>query len=268
MKFYIATYLERAADHNLVRDILIRRGHKITYDWTTHGSVKEQGEARISQVCQNELRGVRDADFVVGLLPGGRGTHGEIGAAGVLEKPMFLHATEGNEALFGFTDKTCAFYWSPDTVRIAGGSVEGFANRVADILDQKHDLIREVEKTLENYIGSQLPGDGDKPAVESGNGVRRCFRVVFKEGKEPSSIDPGEYLNIWDEDVESVAAMEVQDLRSGDYFVLHDTPRGWEDGTMLCRASKDACPEPPPMLGSVECNEVGRLPHDIYHYLT
>ena len=112
MKFYIATRLERALDHNLVRDTLVVRGHEITYDWTHHGSVQRDGTTRIREVSLAEKRGVLAADFVVVLLPGGRGTHVELGMAIAAGKPVILH-TQDDELLDTTNNRTCVFYHDP-----------------------------------------------------------------------------------------------------------------------------------------------------------
>jgi len=109
MRVYIATRLVRAAEHNLLRDALIREGHEVTYDWTVHCSVKNDGEDRLSKVADDEAAGVTEADLVVVLLPGGRGTHCELGMAVGAGVPLIIH-NEGGE-LFQSDDKTCAFYW-------------------------------------------------------------------------------------------------------------------------------------------------------------
>lgn len=71
-KVYIATRLERANDHRMLAHALRAGGAVITYDWTLHGSVQEEGAARITQVAVAEADGVADADAVVVLLPGNR----------------------------------------------------------------------------------------------------------------------------------------------------------------------------------------------------
>jgi len=127
-KFYIATYLERHAEHNVIRDILVAAGHEITYDWTSHGSVKEVGEERLTEVAEAELKGVTEADFVVVLLPGGRGTHAEIGAAVAMGLPTYIHSTKPE--LFTTTDATCAFYWPSCVKRSQTPRLEDFAAEV------------------------------------------------------------------------------------------------------------------------------------------
>lgn len=112
MKFYIATGLERADAHNLVRDYLVRLGHTITYDWTVHGSVQAEGIERIQQVALAEKQGVLDADVVVVLLPGGRGTHTELGMALASGKPVFMHGQD-SASFLDDNGRTCAFYHDP-----------------------------------------------------------------------------------------------------------------------------------------------------------
>lgn len=114
MKFYIATGLANHAAHNAVRDALAALGHEITYDWTTHGPVWRQGKAVIRTTSVAETDGVRAADFVVVLLPGGRGTHAELGMALAFGKPTLIAC--GDAAMFEASPETCAFYHHPRAV--------------------------------------------------------------------------------------------------------------------------------------------------------
>lgn len=118
MKFYIASKLENAERVKELAGILKGWGWQHTYDWTTHGSVKNEGEGRIQEVAQNEIDGVKDADFVIVLLPGGRGTHAELGAANVLEKHVFVWGE--SEEYFILDDRTCSFYWNKNVTQIKG----------------------------------------------------------------------------------------------------------------------------------------------------
>lgn len=107
-KYYIATRIERAKDHNVVRDILAQYGHDITYDWTTHGSIKRTSVERLNDVGHRMIDAILEADFVVVLLPGGRGTHTEFGAALAAGKKVIVHCED--EEVFLPSDKTNAFY--------------------------------------------------------------------------------------------------------------------------------------------------------------
>lgn len=118
MKFYIASKLENAEEVKKLAAVLKAYNWEQTYDWTVHGSVQHEGEQRIAEVAENELRGIRDADIVIVLLPGGRGTHAELGAANVLMKPVFLWAETGD--CFMQDERTCAFYWNYNVTRVIG----------------------------------------------------------------------------------------------------------------------------------------------------
>ena len=121
MRYYIATGLANHAQHNRLMAQFTVMGHHITYDWTTHGPVRDKGLARIKEVAELETSGVSTADFIVVLLPRGlntsqRGTHAELGMAIALGKPVVIWSDQ--EALFGATKETCAFYHHPQVLQL------------------------------------------------------------------------------------------------------------------------------------------------------
>lgn len=130
MQFYIACGLKNIAQHNAVRDALrAEHGHRITYDWTIHGAVRrtepggESRHARLTEVAGLEATGVRQAAYVVvllpsGLLSSGRGTHVELGMALALDIPVI--AWTDDQALFSDGPETCAFYHDPCVTRVVG----------------------------------------------------------------------------------------------------------------------------------------------------
>lgn len=108
MTYYIATKLENHVAHNVLRDALTRRGHHCTYDWTSHGAVWEQGLAVCERVAHLEADGVENADVVIMLWPGGRGTHVELGMAIALGKRVVLVTdVDGHHRA---CPDVCAFY--------------------------------------------------------------------------------------------------------------------------------------------------------------
>jgi len=111
MKYYIATSLSNAKAHNYVQDLLNQGGHELIYDWTVHGSVKSEGAKRLEEVALLELNAIEEADFVVVLLPGGKGTHVELGFSIASGKQVFLHSNDAS--VFEGSEKTCAFYFHP-----------------------------------------------------------------------------------------------------------------------------------------------------------
>ena len=117
MRFYISTGLPNFARANELAAVLLNRGHEQTHDWRVTGDVRRDGPAAMSEVAFNELRAVRDAELVVVLLPGGKGTHTELGLAIATRsnKRILLWSEDGRE----FTDPelTCTFYFHPSVER-------------------------------------------------------------------------------------------------------------------------------------------------------
>lgn len=133
MKYYIATSLSNMPQHNELRDQLQALGHEITYDWTTHGPAWPHGVVKCAEVSQSEINGVKFADAVVVLLPGGRGTHIEIGAALAYGKQVFLWSPD--KAVFECDENACAFYYNPFiSARLFGGQAE-----MADLAQFVHE---------------------------------------------------------------------------------------------------------------------------------
>lgn len=121
MKFYLATKLENRALAKKVIAELRSWGWEPSYDWTVHGSVSGEGAQRLIEVSSSELCAIASADLVIVLLPGGRGTHVELGAALALDKMVVIWAPE--TTLLKDDANTCVFYWHP-RVRRAWGPLE------------------------------------------------------------------------------------------------------------------------------------------------
>jgi nucleoside 2-deoxyribosyltransferase len=120
MKVYIATRLERIAEQQLVVGWLRAAGHEITYDWGAHGPALGKGLGYVAEVARAELNGVLSADIVFALLPGGRGTHFEIGVAVGVGVPVVLWRETSDDGLFEADKRTCAFYHleAPTVMRV------------------------------------------------------------------------------------------------------------------------------------------------------
>jgi nucleoside 2-deoxyribosyltransferase len=114
LRYYLATRLERAPEAQELHKELQAAGFICSYDWTVHGSVRGSNE-EMAAVAVAEVAGVQTADVVIVLLPGGRGTHGELVAALALGKPVIIHSTD--PGLFERDARTCVFYWHPLVTR-------------------------------------------------------------------------------------------------------------------------------------------------------
>lgn len=109
MKFYIASSLGNAEIAKKIADYLSSRGWEQTYDWTTHGPVKDI--EHLENVAADELRGVTGCDVFFLLLPGRRGSHAELGAALASKKPVIILSPD--QDLFYENSFTCSFYHHP-----------------------------------------------------------------------------------------------------------------------------------------------------------
>jgi nucleoside 2-deoxyribosyltransferase len=106
-RFYLATRKDRSKEADALSDSLKAQGWERTFVWTAqdNGSADEYRE-----VALKELTGVRGSDVLVVLLPGGYGTHVEIGAAIALGKPVILHAPDRKTLE---TPYPCVFHYHP-----------------------------------------------------------------------------------------------------------------------------------------------------------
>lgn len=73
------------------------------------------------EVAVHEIQAVMAADFLVVLLPGGRCTHAELGAALASGKKVFVHASE-RSVLNGSDPYTCVFYHHPSVELVIGST--------------------------------------------------------------------------------------------------------------------------------------------------
>ncbi|WP_100373600.1 group-specific protein [Bacillus sp. FJAT-45037] len=115
MNFYVASSFSNHQSVRYVSRQLKCLGYTHTYDWTLNGRARSLEELRT--VGMNEKQGVEDAQFVIVLLPGGNGTHTELGIAISLRKQIYLHTTE--EALNDL-ETTCTFYHLPEVTHCTG----------------------------------------------------------------------------------------------------------------------------------------------------
>jgi Nucleoside 2-deoxyribosyltransferase len=117
-RFYLSTKKDRSADGAATLHALTERGWQCTFDWT---AFQESGAANLPTLAQAEIEGIRQADILIVLLPGGFGTHVEIGAALALEKPVILH-TPSRAVLE--TPYPCAFHYHPGVRLIVSSEVD------------------------------------------------------------------------------------------------------------------------------------------------
>ncbi len=117
--YYIASGLENADAVRALKKVLDEAGWKHTYDWTVHGAVDKD---KWPPTASAEAEGVWMADVLIVLLPGGRGTHTELGIAiGMVDPVVFgpgedrmrivIYSADPGE--FEIKGRTCVFYHHP-----------------------------------------------------------------------------------------------------------------------------------------------------------
>jgi nucleoside 2-deoxyribosyltransferase len=106
-RFYLATRKDRSTEADRLSQALTAHGWERTYTWAALDPANTDGFA---EVALKEIAGVRDADVLIVLLPGGFGTHVEIGAALALGKQVILHAPDQKILE---TPYRCIFHYYP-----------------------------------------------------------------------------------------------------------------------------------------------------------
>lgn len=146
MRFYVASGLPNFENARKLGERLKMLGHVQTYDWTVHGAVydrfalEEQNVRTMSDCAHREQLGVESADLVIVLLPGGRGTHVEMGMA--LSCRKSVHLIGHDAPLSGEADvgKHVAFYWH----RLVSHhpTIDSFMNHIAVLsTDEEHEQL-------------------------------------------------------------------------------------------------------------------------------
>ena len=117
-RFYLSTRKDRLDQAAPLLDELKANGWKQTFAWSDQGA---QTPGEYGDIAQAELEGVREADVLIVLLPGGFGTHVEIGAALGLGKRIILHAPNRKTLE---TPYPCVFHYHPLVTLLVSEHVE------------------------------------------------------------------------------------------------------------------------------------------------
>lgn len=125
-KIYIATRLHNAKRAQQLKARLESLGYEITYDWTTHNQVYNEEE--LQKVGTKEEDGVRRANLLLLILPGGCGSHWEAGLARGLGTPIVI--------LMEATVEKKSFYYLNDNIYRTTTEDEAIA-QITTILGQR-----------------------------------------------------------------------------------------------------------------------------------
>lgn len=127
MKFYIASSFKNIGLVRYVSENLKNRGYIHTYDWTVNENVTTLEELKM--IGEKEKTAVIEADFVVVLLPAGKGSHIELGIAIGNGKNIYLYSP--NKEIDNI-ETTSTFYHLPEIEKCFGTLDE-----LVEIIDNK-----------------------------------------------------------------------------------------------------------------------------------
>ncbi|RKL65762.1 group-specific protein [Salipaludibacillus neizhouensis] len=115
MKFYTASSFKNIENVRFVSKELIKRGYILTYDWTKNERASTIDELKV--IGQEEKDAVIEADFIIVLLPAGKGSHIEMGIVLGQSKKVFLYSP--NEEVNNYTT-TSTFYHLSEVKKCIG----------------------------------------------------------------------------------------------------------------------------------------------------
>ncbi|WP_404433348.1 group-specific protein [Sutcliffiella horikoshii] len=124
-KFYIASSFNNIEK---VREVSIRlkdKGFIQTYDWTQNERAATLED--LKEIGEKERIAVLEADFLIVLLPAGKGSHIEFGLALGQGKKIYLFSE--NDDIDNF--ETTSTFYHLDTVEKIMGTIEELVNRVS-----------------------------------------------------------------------------------------------------------------------------------------
>jgi nucleoside 2-deoxyribosyltransferase len=123
-KFYIASSLINIEKVREVSKRLKDKGFIHTYDWTQNERAATLED--LKEIGEKELVAVLEADFLIVLLPGGKGSHIEFGIALGQGKKIFLYSENDD---INNVETTSTFYHL-DNVEKVMGTIEELLERV------------------------------------------------------------------------------------------------------------------------------------------
>ena len=115
VNFYIASSFKNIEQVRELSSVLKLKGFTQSYDWTQNE--KANSFEKLATIGEKEKEAVMNSDFLVILLPAGKGSHIELGIALGLGKRIYIYSptNEINEY-----DKTSTFYHIKDINKFVG----------------------------------------------------------------------------------------------------------------------------------------------------
>jgi hypothetical protein len=125
-KFYVASSFQNVDIVRFVSGQLKKMGYVHTYDWTKNKRASTIED--LKEIGQEEKIAVMAADFLIVLLPAGKGSHIELGIALGQGKKIYLYSDNNEVRNFEITS---TFYHLPE-VDIVIGTIDELLNKVTN----------------------------------------------------------------------------------------------------------------------------------------
>lgn len=113
--FYIASSFKNKNEVRNISKLLIDKGYIHTYDWTLNN--RATSLQALEKIGKEELAAVKNSDFIIVILPAGKGSHIELGIAIGLGKKIFLYSP--NKEVNNL-EATSTFYHLPEVNKCYG----------------------------------------------------------------------------------------------------------------------------------------------------
>lgn len=125
-KFYVASSFQNVEAVQFVSGQLKNKGYVQTYDWTKNKRASTIED--LKEIGQEEKKAVMEADFLIVLLPAGKGSHIELGIALGQGKKIYLYSQNNEVSNF---ETTSTFYHLSE-VDIVIGTIDELLNKVTN----------------------------------------------------------------------------------------------------------------------------------------
>lgn len=128
MKYYIASSFANKEIVNLTIKSLNNLGFINTYNWTLNE--KADNKLKLKNIGIEELNAVMDTDILIAILPGGKGTHIEMGIAIGFNKPVLIA------------------YFNKELISVDNSATFYHLDNVKHILVTEENIVDKLVKTL------------------------------------------------------------------------------------------------------------------------
>jgi hypothetical protein len=125
-KFYVASSFKNIETVRYVSQRLVKRGFIHTYDWTKNERASTFDD--LKAIGTEEKNAVIESDFLIVLIPAGKGSHIELGIALGQDKKIYLYSPD--DRLNNF-ETTSTFYHLPEVEKCIG-TIEDLIERVVE----------------------------------------------------------------------------------------------------------------------------------------